>query len=155
MEGLNLQEWIPASQRGTLTGVASGIAAGHEVTVGLSNTTEQYWDVADAGGNFSITGVRAGTYTQTLYDGELEVGRKTITITAGATTNSNIVNTYYIPSNPIFRLGTWDGAPGGFMNADKIEIMHPSDVRMTAWNSTPNFVVGTTPTPVSDGVVQG
>ena len=29
------------------------------------------------------------------------------------------------------------------LNADKIEIMHPSDVRMSDWNSTPTFVVGT------------
>src|SRR3954447_11925381 len=43
MEGLNLQGWIPTAQRGTLTGKASGVPAGHEVTVGLSNATAQYW----------------------------------------------------------------------------------------------------------------
>jgi rhamnogalacturonan endolyase len=144
MEGLNLSGWIPAAQRGTVAGVASGIAAGHEITVGLSNATEQYWDVADAAGNYSIAGVHEGTYTQTLYDGELEVGKKTITVTGGgATTQSNIVNSFYVPANPLFRIGTWDGTPGGFLNADKIEIMHPSDVRMSSWTSTPNFVVGT------------
>ena len=35
MGTLNLQGWIPASQRGTLSGNASGFPAGHEVTVYL------------------------------------------------------------------------------------------------------------------------
>jgi hypothetical protein len=143
MQSLNLEDWIPASQRGALAGVTSGVPAGHEVTVALSNAAAQYWATPDAAGNFTIIGVQAGTYTQTLYDGELEVGRKTVTISAGATTASNIVDTFYIPTNPIFRIGTWDGTPVGFLNADKIEIMHPSDVRMSPWTSTPNFVIGT------------
>jgi rhamnogalacturonan endolyase len=143
MESLNLDSWIPASQRGTLTGVAGGVPAGHEVTVALSNPDAQYWATPDAAGNYTIAGVQAGTYTETLYDGELEVGVKTVTINAGATASSNIVDSFYIPSNPIFRIGTWDGSPVGFLNSDKIEIMHPSDVRMSSWTSTPNFVVGT------------
>jgi len=125
------------------SGKATGVPAGHEVTVALSNTAAQYWATPDAAGNYTIAGVQAGTYTETLYDGELEVGRKTVTIGAGATTAANIVDSFYIPSNPIFRIGTWDGTPVGFLNSDKIEIMHPSDVRMSPWTSTPNFVVGT------------
>jgi rhamnogalacturonan endolyase len=150
MESLNLEGWIPAAQRGTLTGVASGVPAGHEVTVALSNTAAQYWATPDAAGNYTVAGVQAGTYTQTLYDGEIEVGQKTVTIAAGVSTASNIVDSFYRPTNAIFRLGTWDGTPLGFMNTEdaspgvaKIEVMHPSDVRMTPWNSTPNFVVGT------------
>jgi hypothetical protein len=34
----------------------------------------------------------------------------------------------------LLQLGTWDGTPRGFLNADKIETMHPSDVRMSPWN---------------------
>ena len=141
---------VPASARGTLSGVASGVPAGHEVTDGLANSDAQYWDAADSAGNYVITGIQPGTYTETLYDGELEVGTKTVTITAGHTTSSNILDTFYSPT-PTWRIGTWDGTPLGFMNSEpaypggpgKIEIMHPSDVRMTNWGSTPNFVIGT------------
>jgi len=138
-----IQGLIPASQRGGVAGTATGIAAGREITVGLANAAAQYWDVADASGGFSIPNVLPGTYTATLYDGELEVGRRTVTVTAAATTTANIANSYYLPSNPIFRVGTFDGSPIGFLNADKIETMHPSDVRMANWAGVPNFVVGT------------
>jgi rhamnogalacturonan endolyase len=138
-----IQGLIPASQRGSVAGVATTIAAGHEITVGLSNAEAQYWDVADAAGNFAIANVLPGTYTQTLYDGELEVGRRTITVAAGATTTAGIANTFHLPANPIFRVGTFDGSPIGFLNADRIETMHPSDVRMDDWAGLPNFVVGT------------
>ena len=140
---LLIQGLIPASQRGGVVGVATNVTAGREITVGLSNADAQYWDVADAAGGFSISNVLPGTYTQTLYDGELEVGSRTITVAAGITTTANIANTFSLPSNPIFRVGTFDGSPVGFLNADKIETMHPSDVRMSSWASLPNFVVGT------------
>lgn len=138
-----IQGLVPASQRGGVAGVATGIAAGHEITVGLANADAQYWDVADASGGFTIPDVLPGTYTQTLYDGELEVGRRTVTVAAGATTTANIVDTFSLPANPIFRIGTFDGSPVGFLNADRIETMHPSDVRMADWAGLPNFVVGT------------
>ena len=138
-----IQGMTPASQRGAVAGVATGVAAGREITVGLANAEAQYWDVADASGSFAIPSVLPGTYTQTLYDGELEVGRRTVTVTAATTTTANIANSFYLPSNPIFRVGTFDGSPVGFLNADKIETMHPSDVRMGNWTSLPEFVVGT------------
>jgi hypothetical protein len=40
-------------------------------------------------------------------------------------------------------MGVWDGTPREFLNADKIEIMHPQDSRLTPWTSLQNFVVGT------------
>jgi len=138
-----IQGLIPVSQRGGVAGTATGIAAGHEITVGLANAAAQYWDVADASGGFTIPNVLPGTYTETLYDGELEVGRRTVTVAAGATTTASIASSYSLPSNPIFRVGTFDGSPVGFLNADKIETMHPSDVRMANWAGLPNFVVGT------------
>lgn len=141
---LLIQGIIPAGQRGSIAGVTTGIAAGREITVGLANAEAQYWDVADAAGGYSIANVLPGTYTQTLYDGELEVGRRTVTVKAAATTAANIASTFSLPSNPIFRVGTFDGSPVGFLNADKIETMHPSDVRMASWTSLSNFDVGTT-----------
>ena len=138
-----IQGLIPASQRGGVAGTATGIAVGRPITVGLANAAAQYWDVADASGGFAIPNVLPGTYTETLYDGELEVGRRAVTVAAGATTTANIVNSFYLPANPIFRIGTFDGSPIGFLNADKIETMHPSDIRMANWAGLPNFVVGT------------
>ena len=144
LEGVGIQGLIPASQRGSISGVATGMVTGHETVVGLSNTTAQYWGYANATtGAYSITGIQPGTYTETLYDNELEVGTRTVTIALGANTTANIANTYYTPPAPIFRIGTWDGTPLGFLNSDKIETEHPSDVRMSDWNSTPNFIVGT------------
>ena len=135
--------FVPTTGRGTLAGTASGNVAGHDTTVGLSNATEQYFVRADASGNYSIANALPGTYTMTMYDNELEVGTKTIVVKAGATTTANIVNAFYLPSTPIFRIGTFDGTPQGFLNADRIETEHPSDVRMNSWTSLPNFVVGT------------
>ncbi|GIW76662.1 MAG: hypothetical protein KatS3mg104_1725 [Phycisphaerae bacterium] len=143
MQDLNLQGWIPSTQRGSLTGFASGIPSSREGVVGLSNTTAQYWAKIDpTTGAYRIDGIRPGTYTATLYSNELEVGTRTVTVEAGQTTRMNITNTYYLP-NATWRIGEWDGTPKGFLNADKIEIMHPSDVRMSSWTSTPNYVVGT------------
>jgi rhamnogalacturonan endolyase len=147
MGALNLSGWVPASGRGTLLGKASGVPGGHEVTVGLANANAQYWGTPDAAGNYAIGGVRAGTYTETLYDNELAVGARTVTINAGAITRADIVSTYYRPT-PIWRIGTWDGSPLGLLNSDKIEVMHPSDSRIGTWSlpmvgGTPTFTVGT------------
>ena len=93
----------------------------------------------------------------------MAIGTVSVTIAAGATTRQSIVssNTYLelnsssqaiatpVVANPIFRIGTWDGTPLGFLNADKIQNMHPTDVRMSPWaaDSTglTNFTVGVDP----------
>lgn len=141
MEPLGISGWIPASERGSVSGVASGMVPGHQTVVGLSNSDAQYWSIADATtGAYSISGVQAGTYTMTMYDQELEVGTRTVTIDAQSNLAVDITNTYYTPA-ATWRIGTWDGTPAGFLNADKIALMHPSDVRMSPWVDT-NFVVG-------------
>ncbi|MGC4030961.1 MAG: rhamnogalacturonan lyase B N-terminal domain-containing protein [Tepidisphaeraceae bacterium] len=149
LEGLNIQGLVPASGRGSISGVASGVPVGHEAVVALSNSTEQYWTKANADGTYSITGVMPGTYTETLYDREIAVGTRTVTVTAGSNTKAPIASTYYTPA-ATWRIGTWDGTPQGFLNADKIEIMHPSDSRMSSWvlpadatTGMPTFTVGT------------
>jgi rhamnogalacturonan endolyase len=146
IDGVGLTGWVSPSARGTLTGQATGIAAGRVPTVALSNGTAQYWGTPDASGNYTIPGIKPGTYVETLYDEELAVGTQTVTISAGTTTTANITDTYFLPS-PIFRIGTFDGTPREFLNGDKIADMHPSDVRMTPWadaTGLTNYIVGTT-----------
>jgi rhamnogalacturonan endolyase len=146
LEGVGIVGLVPTTGRGTLTGTATGMVSGHQTVIGLSNTTGQYWAYADAStGAFNISGVLPGTYTMTMYDTELAVGTRTITVAAQTTTTANILNSFYIPT-ATWRIGTWDGTPAGFLNADKISIMHPSDVRMSSWTASSNFVIGTNAT---------
>jgi rhamnogalacturonan endolyase len=144
LDGLNLLGQVPASQRGLLYGTASGVAAGHSVTVALSNSIAEYWAVANANtGQYSISGIKPGTYTETLYQDELAVGTETVTIAVGASTAANIEDTLYAPP-AVWTIGSWDGTPLGFLNADRITTMHPSDSRMAPWNNVV-YTVGQTP----------
>jgi len=132
-----LSSFIPGllsvSQRGTVTGTASGSWGGSTGTAALAGPNGQYWATVQ-NGQFTIGKVRPGTYTATLYAGELAVGG-TISVSVSAGHTSTISLTGSVPANgTIFQLGTWDGTPKGFLNADKIETMHPSDVRMSNWN---------------------
>src|SRR5437773_1322116 len=49
--GLNLTGWISRANRGTVTGVVSGIPAGFQGVVGFANTNAQYWAVVSSNGN--------------------------------------------------------------------------------------------------------
>lgn len=161
LDGVGLTGWISPSARGAISGRVSGIGSGKISTVALSNAGAQYWDTPDAAGNYSINGVIPGTYTETLYEEELAVGTRTVTITVGQTTRADIAaaawyglngadNTFIAFNNsatPIWRIGTWDGTPREFKNADKITIMHPQDSRLQPWatdaTGTTNYTIGT------------
>lgn len=141
MEELDIPNLLPASARGSVSGIAGGMVAGHQTVIGLSNSGAQYWTIADAAtGEYSIEGIEPGTYTMTMYDQELAVGTRSVTIEAQSNLLADITNTYYTPQ-ATWRIGSWDGTPAGFLNADKIAVMHPVDVRMSPWVDT-NFVVG-------------
>jgi hypothetical protein len=84
--------------------------------------------------------MRPGTYTAILYKGELEFATNSVTVTAGQTNILNISSAETAP-NYVFKIGEWDGTPNGFLNADKIITMHPSDVRMGPWGPL-TFTVG-------------
>ncbi|KAG8680021.1 hypothetical protein FRC11_003041, partial [Ceratobasidium sp. 423] len=73
-----------------------------------------------------------GTYTATLYKKELEVATGSVTVTAGGTSTLSLTSTESTPTL-IWQIGVPDGTPSGFLNADKIETMHPSDSRMSSW----------------------
>jgi rhamnogalacturonan endolyase len=137
---------VGLSGRGYVAGKAQGVASGQPVTVGWANGTAQYWTVPDAGtGNFSSPMMKPGSYTQTLYQGELAVATRSVTVTAGAATSGqNITSTWSTPS-AIFRIGDWDGTPAGFKNAGNLTSMHPSDARDASWGPT-TFTAGSSAT---------
>jgi len=128
MANLGIQGWV--SNRGTVTGSYSGIPSGFQAVVGWSNATAQYWTYAN-GGTFTSPPMIPGTYTMTLYKNELDVSSTSVTVGTGTTTK-NIASSESNPST-VWQIGTFDGTPGGFMNASLQTFMHPSDVRMHAW----------------------
>src|SRR5215469_15832707 len=139
---LGLTGWVGASGRGTVSGTASGIPPDIQGVVGLSNVVAQYWGKVDGTGNYTISGVKAGTYTAILYQGELGVVTNSVTVTAGSTTPLNLTSVWPNPSK-VFQIGAWDGTPQCFLNATNILglslpnfiSMHPSDVRMGTWSN--------------------
>ncbi|KAJ7288462.1 Rhamnogalacturonase B, N-terminal-domain-containing protein [Mycena rebaudengoi] len=139
MDSLGLRGYVAASGRGTVTGTYSGTLSGVAVTIGFKNSAAQYW-VAGSGGSFSRNLMKPGTYTVTLYQGELEAGTGSVSVSAGGTSSINIAASLSVPS-VIWRIGTVDGSPTGFLNADKIQTMHPSDTRMSSWGPV-TFTVG-------------
>ncbi|MER5525598.1 rhamnogalacturonan lyase B N-terminal domain-containing protein [Streptomyces sp. NPDC002677] len=145
-DSLGISGYVAASGRGKVAGVGiSGRNTAYAYTVGLANSAAQYWGSARASdGYFSIGGVLPGTYTLTVFKGELAVYSTSVTVTAGGTTT---LNTLTVPSSndpgnasAIWRINNWDGTPGGFKNADLMTYAHPSDVRAASW--TGNVVIG-------------
>lgn len=145
-DSLGISGYTAASGRGRVAGMGiSGRDTAYAYTVGLANSAAQYWGSARASdGYFSIAGVLPGSYTLTVFKGELAVYTTSVTVTAGGTTtlNSIAIPSSNDPSNAsaIWRIGAWDGTPSGFKNADLMTYAHPSDVRAASW--TGNVVVG-------------
>lgn len=135
---LSIQGYVSASGRGTVTGSASGVPSGFETVVHWHNTNAQYWTKA-SGGKYTSPLMKPGTYTMKLYKQEFLVANDTVTVTAGQTVSKDIASK---ESNPavIWRIGNFDGQPFDLKNGDKIERMHPSDVRMSKWGGS--FTVG-------------
>ncbi|KAF8755314.1 Rhamnogalacturonan lyase B, N-terminal [Rhizoctonia solani] len=120
---LGIKGYVAASGRGTVKGTVSGVPSGFTAVVGLDNSAAQYWGTV-SGTSYTINGVKPGTYKATLYKKELEVGTGSVTVSAGGTATLNLASTESIKSN-IWQIGLPDGTPSGFLNADKIESMHP------------------------------
>ncbi|KAF7314310.1 Polysaccharide lyase family 4 protein [Mycena kentingensis (nom. inval.)] len=142
MDSLGLRGYVPASGRGTVTGSFSGTLAGVAVTIGFKNSANQYWVAASGtgSGSFSRNLMKPGTYTVTLYQGELEAGTGSVTVRAGASSSISISSNLSRPTT-IWSIGTVDGTPVGMLNADKIQKIHPSDSRMSSWGPV-TFTVG-------------
>ncbi|KAJ3480857.1 hypothetical protein NLI96_g8063 [Meripilus lineatus] len=145
---LGLQGYVPASGRGTVKGTFSGTLSGLPVTIGFKNSASQYW-ASGSGGSFTSPLMKPGTYTATLFEGELESGTASVSVSAGGTASLTLKASASRPSTiwsigtswsarrtfhpNIGSIGTADGTPAGFLNANKIETMHPSDSRMSSW----------------------
>ena len=144
LDSLNLLGWTPASGRGSVGGTATGVPSQFQAVVGFSGPAGQYWAPVNSDGTYTCPGLRPGTYKATLFKGELAVAAQDdVVVTVGATTPLNLAAVEATPS-VIFRIGEWDGTPAGFMNADKITTMHPSDVRMAPWGPI-TYTVGVDP----------
>jgi rhamnogalacturonan endolyase len=127
MAGLGLQGWV--SSRGTVSGHIAGVTAGIPALVGFRNATAQYWATPDGSGNFVSPAMKPGTYTQVLYQGQLEVATRAVTVTANTTlSGQNITSTWPNPT-ALWRIGQWDGTPLEFRNGTSLGVMHPSDAR--------------------------
>ncbi|MET9913629.1 rhamnogalacturonan lyase B N-terminal domain-containing protein [Streptomyces sp. NPDC006476] len=145
-DSLGISGYVPASGRGRVAGVGiTGRDTAYPYTVGLANSAAQYWGSArSSDGYFSLPGVLPGTYTLTVFKGELAVHTGSVAVSAGGTTT---LNTIAVPSSndpsnasAIWRIGDWNGSPSGFKNADLMTYAHPSDVRAAPW--TGNVVIG-------------
>ncbi|GAB1520469.1 hypothetical protein RhiTH_003545 [Rhizoctonia solani] len=136
---LGLKGYVADSGRGTITGSVSGIPSGFQAVVGLKNSNAQYWAKV-SGTSFSISGVKPGTYTATLFKKELEVATGSVTVSAGKSSSLTLSSTESIKTT-VWQIGLPDGTPSGFLNADKIETMHPSDSRMGSWGSV-TYTIG-------------
>ncbi|CAE6446227.1 unnamed protein product [Rhizoctonia solani] len=122
-DNLGLTGYVSSSGRGTVSGTVSGVSSSFTAVVGLSNSAAQYWGTA-SGSSYSISGVKPGTYTATLYKKELAVATGSVTVSAGKTSTLSLTSTESLPTL-IWQIGVPDGTPSGFLNADKIETMHP------------------------------
>ena len=137
--GLDLKGYVPASQRGTVAGVATGVPAGLRGIVGFSNASAQYWATVETGGAYLSPPMKPGSYEAKLYQGELAVGSGQVTVREGENAKLDLTATPIPPA--LFRIGEWDGMPLEFLNGDKIATMHPSDARVGGWRPI-TFAVG-------------
>ncbi|MDG5802931.1 rhamnogalacturonan lyase B N-terminal domain-containing protein [Streptomyces ossamyceticus] len=137
VDGLGITGWVGRAGRGKVAGVGlKGMDPKHAYTVGFANADAQYWTKAAAGtGAFSCKGMLPGTYTLTVYKGELAVHTRQVTVTAGGSTALNTLTITGDPSaaRTLWRLGDWDGTPRGFKNAELMTYAHPSDGRAAKW----------------------
>jgi len=140
--GLGLAGATGTAQRGFVVGAAAGVASGSTATVAFANSTAQYWCGTGTNGDFSSPAMKPGQYVQTLYQDELAVATRNVTVTAGATVGGqNIDSAWVTPASPVFRIGTWTGAPTNFKNWASLTTMHPSDARMASWGPV-TYTVG-------------
>jgi len=131
MDSLNLQGYVGASGRGTVSGSYSGTLSGQPVTIGFKvqslmigddsssflqefcSTVLGFWfrvrciqealvigfqSFVSYSGQFTRNMMKPGTYTVTLFQGELEAGSGSVTVTTGGTSSITLSSTLNLPS---------------------------------------------------------
>ncbi|RDI78928.1 hypothetical protein Vi05172_g11035 [Venturia inaequalis] len=136
---LNIPGYVPASGRGRVVGTASGVPSQFQTVLHWHNEQNQYWVYADTDGSYTSPAMKPGTYKMVLYKQEFPVAKSTVSVSAGSDTTKNIASTERT-TEPIWRVGEFDGQPFEFKNGDKFTIMHPTDPRMLKWGGS--FTVG-------------
>ncbi|MER5183022.1 rhamnogalacturonan lyase B N-terminal domain-containing protein [Streptomyces sp. NPDC002896] len=148
VDGLGIGGWVGKSGRGKVAGVGiSGQDTNYPYTVGFASSDAQYWAAASSStGSFSCPDMLPGTYTLTVYKGELAVHTQSVTVTAGSTAALHTITVSNDSSKAvaIWRIGDWDGTPGEFKNAKLMTYAHPSDQRASSWKG--NVVIGSNET---------
>lgn len=143
---MGLIGYIAPSGRGAVTcSSITGRDTSYVYTIGFSGTGQYWTDAAASNGAFTMSGMIPGTYDMSVYKNELVVYSATnVVVTAGGTTALSPIAITADPSTtvPLWRIGNWDGSPKELLNADKVDIMHPSDVRMSSWSPGP-YIIGT------------
>lgn len=134
MSGLNLQGWVSGRGKVVLNGL-SGMDSAYAYTVGFANSTAQYWGTTSGSGAVTVANMKPGTYTMTVYKGELGVFTEQVSVSSGGTTT---LNTRSITADPaaqsvLWRVGQWDGTPLEFLNGQTLNVRHPSDTRNPSW----------------------
>lgn len=147
---LGLVGYVGSSGRGRVAGVGlSGTDGTHQYVVGFANPQAQYWAVANpaSGYYYSCAGMLPGTYTQTVYKGELAVWTGSVTVSAGSTTALHTITITNDPSTAtaVWRIGDWDGSPQEFLNGSQLTTMHPSDSRLASWGPVTYWIGSSSP----------
>lgn len=134
MSSLNLTGWVSSRGNVVLNGL-SGMDTGYAYTIGFANSNAQYWVNASSSGAATKYSMIPGTYTMTVYKGELAVYTESVNVTGGSTTtlNTRTINNDPSKASSIWRIGNWDGTPSEFLNGQTIPIRHPSDSRNPSW----------------------
>ncbi|MBW4083689.1 rhamnogalacturonan lyase B N-terminal domain-containing protein [Paenibacillus sp. S150] len=142
MSGLELKGWVSSRGNVVLNGL-SGMDTAYTYTIGFANSTAQYWVNTSSGGSAVKSGIIPGTYTMTVYKGELAVYSENVNVTAGATTtlNTRTINGDPSTASSIWRIGNWDGTPRELLNGQTIAVRHPSDSRNPSWGPV-TYAVG-------------
>lgn len=137
---LGLQGFVPDSERGRVSGTASGIGGSFQRVVHWYNSAAQYWTYASSSGSFTSPAMKPGTYTMVLYQTEYKVASTTVTVSRGQTATKDIAAASSA-RNTLWKIGEFDGQPLELRNGDKILRMHPSDSRMSSWGPS-TYTVG-------------
>lgn len=134
---MGLKGWVGPEGRGQVSGAGLvGMDPGYSYTIGFANASAQYWtDAAASTGRFDSPSMLPGRYRMTVYKGELAVAGRDVTVRAADVTrlDSTAITDDPAHTSALWRIGRWDGTPAGFLNGDRVTIMHPSDRRMAPW----------------------